>query len=150
MSINQPQVSTGDDYNSAEEDTYIKLVQVEQEHTRTRWTVATFFMSISFALFGFSFQNKLIPSELLAMRLSALFIYWFALALFWRFATFSEYLGVCQRKLKKTRFKIHEIEEEHKLKFWKGFWHRLPSKWLLFGFGIFYILGVIVLGIFGL
>jgi hypothetical protein len=36
-------------------------LQAEQEHTRTRWTVVTFFMSISFALFGLSFQNKLAP-----------------------------------------------------------------------------------------
>ena len=149
MSTNQPQIPP-----SLDEDIYVKLIRAEQEHTRTRWTVVTFFMSISFALLGFSFQIKLASLESFAMRISALFIYWFALALFWRFATFSEDLGEGQRMIEKfgnIRFNIHEIGEgKRKRGFWKGFWHRLPSNWLLFGFGVLYTIGVVILWKFGL
>jgi hypothetical protein len=94
MNTNQSQIPP-----SLDEDIYVKLIQAEQEHTRRQWTVVTFFMSISFALLGFSFQNKLASLESFAMRISALFIYWFALALFWRFVTFSEDLGECQKMI---------------------------------------------------
>jgi hypothetical protein len=105
ISINQSQAPTSTD---VDDDTYMKLLQAEQEHTRTRWTAVTFFMSISFALFGFSFQKGLVPLELLVMRISALLIYWFAVALFWRFATFSEYLGRCRDEMEdKGHTSIH-------------------------------------------
>jgi hypothetical protein len=64
-------------------ETYLKIWQIEHEHERTRWTVITFFLSISFAIFGFSFQSKLAPTDVIALRIASLLIYWFAYALWW-------------------------------------------------------------------
>ncbi len=151
MSSHQPQALTT---NPTDDDIYLQLLQVEQEHTKGRWAVVTFFMGISFAVLGFSFQNRLSVQEALSMRVAALFIYWFALALFWRFATYSEYLGECQKEMERanrTTLNIHKIEAAAKARgWWRSFWHQIPSKWLLLGFGVIYIFGVAALWLFGL
>lgn len=60
------------------DDQYLAIWQGEQNYLRTRWSVSTFFMSISFAILGLSFQNALLPSQVLAMRIAGLLIYWFS------------------------------------------------------------------------
>lgn len=40
------------------DDAYLEIWKIEQEHSRTRWTIATFFLSISFAVLGLSFDSK--------------------------------------------------------------------------------------------
>ena len=45
--------------HTVNDETYLKVWEIEQNHVNTRWTVATFFFSISFAIFGFSFQPQL-------------------------------------------------------------------------------------------
>jgi hypothetical protein len=52
-------------------DSYLKIWQADQEYIRTRWTVTTFFMSVSFAISGFSFQANIVPPERLAIRIAA-------------------------------------------------------------------------------
>jgi hypothetical protein len=71
---------------------YMQIWRTDQEHTRTRWTVATFFMSISFAILGFSFQVKLVPPEPSVIRIAGLIIYWFAFSLFWHLYRFNKFL----------------------------------------------------------
>lgn len=45
-----------------QDDAYLQIWKIEQDHSRTRWTVTTFFLSISFAILGLSFD----PNESLA------------------------------------------------------------------------------------
>ena len=50
------------------DEVYATIWKVEQDHNRTRWTVTTFFLGLSFAIFGFSFRenisgNALIPQH---------------------------------------------------------------------------------------
>ena len=40
------------------DEAYLKVLEFQQEKAKGRWSVATFFMSVSFAVFGFSFQVK--------------------------------------------------------------------------------------------
>lgn len=71
---------------------YLKIWEADQRHTTTRWTVSTFFLSISFAIFGLSFQidNTIIPR--IVPQLGAVAIYWFTYTLFLRFNTFTRFL----------------------------------------------------------
>lgn len=71
---------------------YMQIWRTDQEHTRTRWTVTTFFMSISFAILAFSFQVKLVPPEPSIIRIAGLLIYLFALVLFWQLYRFNKFL----------------------------------------------------------
>lgn len=74
------------------EELYLKIWEREQEHTKTRWNMTTFFFSISFAIFGFSLQTKNSPVSPIISHSVALAIYWFAFVLFWRFNSFTNYL----------------------------------------------------------
>ena len=71
---------------------YFKCLQLEQENTRIRWTVTTFFMSVSFALFGYSFQSGILIQLAFIVRISSLAIYWFAFILFLRFNNYNKFL----------------------------------------------------------
>jgi hypothetical protein len=74
------------------DDLYIKIWEVEQRHVTTRWTVSTFFFSISFAIFGLAIQAEKSPLPLYVTTLVAVAIYWFAYALYLRFNDYTDYL----------------------------------------------------------
>ncbi len=74
------------------DDIYIQIWQGEQEHTRTRWTATAFFLSISFAILGFSFQNNLARPVPSIIRTVGLIIYWFAFILFWHLYRYNKFL----------------------------------------------------------
>ena len=57
---------------------YLRVWQKQQEWTGTRWGITTFFMSISFALFGFSLQGNNLPINNSLQRLIGLSNYWFS------------------------------------------------------------------------
>lgn len=81
---------------------YIKIWEVEQRHVTTRWTVSTFFFSISFAIFGLAIQAEKSPLPLYVTTLVAVSIYWFAYALYLRFNDYTDYL----------RSRLMEMEED--------------------------------------
>jgi hypothetical protein len=81
------------------EDTYWKLWETDLEHMKIRWTVWTFFISISFGILGFSFQTSLTPSAGIAMRASCLLIYWFAYILYLYFHDFSQVIRTYQTEM---------------------------------------------------
>lgn len=78
---------------------YFKIWSAEQEHTKIRWTVSTFFFSVSFAIFGFSFQTNLAPTLAHIARLSGLVIYWFAFLIFLQFNQYTKFLRAYLRAL---------------------------------------------------
>lgn len=130
------------------EDAYWKIWQTEQEHMKTRWNNATFFMSVSFAILGFSFQNHLSPSDALAIRLSGLIIYWFAFILFLHFHNYTKLLRSYLKSMESSDYtsfkfqtKADEVIRPNKRIF------LIKSSRLLFYFGLLYTFGVILLSL---
>lgn len=128
---------------------YLKIWQTEQEHVRTRWTVVTFFLSISFAILGFSFQNKLSPQEALAIRISALLIYWFTYILLLHFYAYTRFLRTYLIEMEKAGRTTLDIQGKAYMS-QLGSNKRLSTTRLLFLFGLIYTAGVIALWLLGL
>src|SRR5258708_2360979 len=108
-----------------DDDAYLKIWQVDQEHSKSRWTLTTFFMSVSFAILGFSFQDKLAPSTSLAIRISGLLIYWFAYVMFQLFLTTTGFYVLIYLKWKNPGALLLTFRVE-------PMWHseRVPISWL--------------------
>lgn len=128
-----------------EDDAYLKIWAVEQEHVRTRWTVATFFMSVSFAILGFSFQQNLAGSAALAIRLSGLLIYWFAYLLFSRFNDYSQFLRTYLAEMESAKRTSLDLQSKARTALWKRSANRLTAGQLLLVFGVLYTIGVALL-----
>ena len=137
MSSNQSQSPTTD-----EDDAYLKIWQIEQEHVRTRWTVATFFMSVSFAILGFSFQQNLASSAALAIRLCGLFIYWFAYILFSRFNDYSQFLRTYLAEMESSNRTSLDLQSKARTALRRKTERRLSAGQLLLAFGVIYTIGV--------
>ncbi|HYT42157.1 MAG TPA: hypothetical protein VEP90_07410 [Methylomirabilota bacterium] len=128
---------------------YLKIWQTEQAHQRTRWTVVTFFLGISFAIFGFSFQNKFSPSEALAFRISGLFIYWFAYILLLHFYVFTRFLRNYLLEMEKSGRTTLDIQSKADRSH-IGSSKLLSTTRLLFLFGSIYTVGIIALRLLSL
>ena len=127
------------------EELYFKLWEREQEHTKTRWNVTTFFISTSFAIFGFSLQSKNLSVLPIISHSVALAIYWFAFVLFWRFNSFTNCLRDYLREM--------EVAEQVKIKAQTRVEQKMRgqySRWLstlnlLLYFGIIYTMAIALL-----
>ncbi len=131
------------------DDVYLQIWQTEQDHVRTRWTVVTFFLGVSFAIFGFSFQNKLSGSQTIAIRIAGLFIYWFAYFLLLHFYEFTKFLRTYLLDMEKsgrTSLDIQSKADASRLDASK----RLSTTRLLLLFGLIYTIGIITLWLMGL
>ena len=123
---------------------YLKVWETEQEHTKIRWTVYTFFASVSFAIFGLSFQSNPNYSIQSIMRFSGMVIYWFAFLLFQRFYFYTLFLrNYLEVLATSSDFDI----EGKKRAFYKteGFGKHLTDRRLLLSLGILYTIVVVVL-----
>ena|SRR5579859_293634 len=124
---------------SALDEQYLKIWEIEQEHMRTRWTITTFFFSISFAILGFSFQPQLTHSPALALRICGLIVYWFGFSLFLHFYKYGILLRRHMAKMEtfnQTSIRLHPPLRMER---------RLRTPHLLIIFGIIYILGILFL-----
>lgn len=85
------ELTSEDDFTAGNE-LYLKIWEADQRHSTARWTVATFFLSVSFAIFGLSFQidQGVIPR--IVPQLGAVAIYWFTFLLFLRFNSYTRFL----------------------------------------------------------
>jgi len=131
------------------DDVYLQIWQTEQDHVRTRWTVITFFLSVSFAIFGFSFQAKLGLSQSIAIRIAGLLIYWFAFLLLLHFYEYTKFLRgylVDMEKSGRTSLDIQSKADASNL----GASKQLSTTRLLFLFGLIYTVGIITLWLLGL
>ncbi len=54
------------------DDVYLKIWDIEQKHTTTRWTLMTFYLSVSFAIFGILSKTKTCQFHYLYRKLSQL------------------------------------------------------------------------------
>ncbi len=68
---------------------YLTIWNAEQEFSKTRWTVVTFFLGICFVILGYSFQPNLAWSQTIAIRIFGTFVYWFAYSLYIHFYKFT-------------------------------------------------------------
>jgi hypothetical protein len=123
---------------------YLRIWEKQQEWTSTRWNITTFFLSISFALFGLSLQGSPGPLEGNIQRLAGLSIYWFAFLLFRRYDDWSKFLRAYLEELEttsSTRLKLHTRWKKSKsgLRKWTSI-----SKLLIY-FGMIYTVAVVLL-----
>ena len=132
--------------NGIGDETYLKLWEMEQQHSSKRWTVATFFFGISFAILGFSFQTDKAQVPLIIQHIAAIISYWFAYMLFLRFNDFTNFLRDYLKELEssnrvslKIQLKVREYMKRKK---------RVSTTRLLRYFGIVYTIGIIVTWIF--
>jgi hypothetical protein len=124
---------------------YFKIWTAEQEHTKTRWTVSTFFFSVSFAIFGFSFQAQLSKPLANIARLSGLVIYWFAYLIFAQFNQFTRFLRNYLKELEDQRLTSLKLQTKSE-EFMKSKNSRIISATrLLLYFGVLYGVVVIIL-----
>ncbi len=78
--------------DEVKEDLYLKLCDLEQKHAASRWTVTTFFLSVSFAIFGISLGAKDSVVPIAVPQAIAVAIYWFTYILFLRFHAYGKFL----------------------------------------------------------
>lgn len=136
-----------------QDDAYLQIWKIEQDHSRTRWTVTTFFLSISFAILGLSFD----PNETLAgvklfglsmpnvQRFIGLFIYWFGIALFLQFNRYTTFLRSRLRDMEKQKLVSFNFQSEAREFMYSNTRAAFSAKWLMIYFGILYTGIVIIL-----
>lgn len=142
MSNIEPLKSQASQIGLSNEELYLKLWEREQEHTKTRWNVTTFFFSISFAIFGFSLQTKNPPVPPIISHSVALAIYWFAFVLFWRFNSFTDCLQNYLREMEVSG-QVNINVQTRANQAMKGQYGKLLSTFsLMLYFGIIYSVAV--------
>lgn len=127
------------------DEVYLRIWELEQGHTTTRWTNMTFFLSVSFAIFGFSFQAGLAPPLPSGARLIALGIYWFAYVLFRRFNRYTSLLRGYLHDLEQGGQTSLRIQTLALARLKKGQQRLVTSTRLLLYFGLLYTASVPIL-----
>lgn len=125
--------------SSIDDHAYLEIWKADQEFIKTRWTIVTFFMSVSFAIFAYSFQTRPLPA--LAIRIFCLFIYWFAVTMHAHFYQHNRflrnYLLYLERSGRSSLDLQSKLYEQRKNRF-----HRSTGKFLA-ALGLIYAIGVI-------
>jgi hypothetical protein len=139
-----------------QDDTYLQIWKIEQEHSRTRWTVTTFFLSISFAVLGLSFDPNRGPVNIslfgLSMpnvqRLIGVLIYWFGLALFLQFNRYTNFLRSRLHDMEKQKLVSFTFQSDARAFMYSKTRAAFSAKWLMIYFGILYTALVILLAVY--
>jgi len=115
--------------------------------------VTTFFLSISFAILGLSFD----PNESLAglklfglsmpnvQRFTGLFIYWFGIALFLQFNRYTVFLRDRLRDMEKRKLVSFTFQSDARDFMYSKTRASFSAKWLMIYFGLLYTGIVIIL-----
>jgi len=123
---------------SIDDHAYLEIWKADQEFIKTRWTIVTFFMSVSFAIFAYSFQIRPLPA--LAIRIFCLFIYWFAVTMHAHFYQHNKflrnYLLYLENSGRSTLDLQGKLYEQRKNPF-----HRSTGKFLA-ALGLIYAIGI--------
>ena len=138
------------------DDAYLQIWKIEQDHSRTRWTVTTFFLSISFAVVGLSFNpgGNLENIDLFGLsmpnvqRFIGVFIYWFGLFLFLQFNRYTNFLRSQLRDLEQQKMVSYTFQSDAKGFMYSRIGAAFSAKWLMVYFGLLYTLIVIALAWF--
>lgn len=127
-----------------DDEIYLRIWEKQQDLVTSRWTVLIFFMSISFALFGLSFQNQKSEDLANAQRLTGLFIYFFSYFLYLRYTSWSRFLRDYLKQMELSgSTKIRLGTTALTTKPWSGLRRLFAINKLLLYFGIIYLIAVI-------
>ena len=140
-----------------QDDAYLQIWKIEQDHGRTRWTVTTFFLSISFAILGLSFDARVnqvgvtilglsLPD---AQRMIGLLIFWFGYVLFIQFNRFTNFLRSRLRDMERQKLVSYSFQSDAREFMYSRARAAFSASWLLFYFGLLYTAIVVVLAMFG-
>ena len=133
--INDPNIDEG----------YLRVWEIQQGWTGTRWNITTFFLGISFALFGLSLQNQNSPAAITAQRIVGLAIYWFTYLLFQRYSDWPKFLRNYLEERETTTTTRYKLQVRWKQTVHKGFRKWTSVNKLMVYFGLLYLIAVIVL-----
>lgn len=133
------------------DDIYLRVWEKQQHWTSTRWGIMTFFLSVSFAIFGLSFNKP--PSlsvDATAQRITGMAIYWFSFLICRRYDDWSKFLRDYLYELElttATRFKLQTT--------WRNSMRKGIRRWttvnkLMIYFGVLYSVSIIALYYWGL
>jgi hypothetical protein len=127
-------------------DIYLKIWAQQQESVKQRWSVITFFFTISFAIFGFSLQieNLNHPIAGTFQRIAAVVIYWFTYLIYRQYSDWSGFLRKQLEKIESEHHVIVPLQFEWQ-KYSKGIRQWFFIKNLLLYFGLLYTLSTILL-----
>lgn len=138
------------------DDAYIEIWKIEQEHSRTRWTVITFFLSISFAILGLSFDIKdnqagvslfglALPD---AQRVIGSLIYWFGYILFVQFNRYTNFLRDRLKNMERQKLVSYSFQSDARDFMYSKLRAAFSATWLLFYFGVLYTTIVVILALY--
>lgn len=138
------------------DDAYLQIWKIEQEHSRTRWTITTFFLSISFAVLGLSFDIKdnqvgvsvlglSLPD---AQRVIGWLIYWFGYVLFMQFNRYTNFLRDRLKGMEKQKLVSYSFQSDAREFMYSKIRAAFSATWLLFYFGLLYTAIVVVLAVY--
>ena len=133
------------------DDTYLQIWKIEQEHSRTRWTVTTFFLSISFAILGLSFDSGNSQATLWGInlpnlqRIIGLFVYWFGYFLFAQFNRYSNFLRSRLRDMEAKKQVSFTLQTDARSFMYSKLRAAFSASWLLIYFGFLYTFVVVLL-----
>lgn len=133
---------------SKQDHIYLEILQNELERTKSRWTVVTFFLSVSFAVLGFSFQQNLTPTSSTPLRIVGVLIYWFTFMVFVNMHNvnmgFWAYLESLEKEKQTTIRLISYVNEYRRQR------RSITTTPLMLVFGMFYTLGVGIFWMLGI
>ncbi len=124
---------------------YLEIWKIEQAHTRSRWTLTTFFISVSFAILGFSFQEQFTSPKALALRLVALILYWLAILMFRRTFSYNRVLRAYLVEMEQTGRSSLDIQGRANKSLYSTYYKQPTTFHILVGVGIFYMIAIILL-----
>ena len=123
-------------------ETYLKIWEIEQQHSSKRWTITTFFLGISFAILGFSFQTDKAQVPVMIQHIAAIISYWFAYVLFVRLNDYTKFLRSYLIELESTNQVSLNLQQ--KTRDFMDARKRLTATQLLGFWGVVYTAGIAV------
>jgi protein-S-isoprenylcysteine O-methyltransferase Ste14 len=135
---------------------YLEIWKIEQDHSRTRWTVTTFFLSISFAVVGLSFDpsDSVEQTALFGIsmpdiqRIIGVFIFWFGYALFRQFNRFTNFLRTQLRNMENEGLVSFTFQSEAREFMYSGISGLFSASRLMFYFGVLYTIVIVLLAVY--
>ena len=95
---------------------YLKVLEIEQSFIKLRWSIVTFFITVSFAIFSFAMQGKIIGVPLSLQQVLAILVYWFAFLIHITMHTYTDFLRDYLKKMEdknETTLKLRSEANEY-------------------------------------
>jgi len=126
---------------ASKDETYLKIWEIEQKHTTTRWTIAIFFYNVSFVIFGLSFDRDKTQLMQHVLQVAAWVIYCFGVFLFDRFSQFQDVLRDYLSQMESSKQTTLDIQQKVR----DAMKQSLKVRHFMILFGIGYFIAILVL-----